>query len=195
MFIGYCRVSTKGQLDGNSIEEQTLSIRERYPTAEIVVESYSGAKERPIFNELLERLAFGDTLIVTKLDRFCRTAKEGLGYIDYLMGKDVKIHILNMGLIENTPMGRLIVTNLLAFAEFERAMIIERTQAGKALAKQRDNFREGRKPTYTPEQIEHALKLLENNSYSEVVKMTGISKSTIIRAKRDKVSQELLKSL
>lgn len=195
MFIGYARVSTKGQLDGNSIEEQTLSIRERYPTAEIVVESYSGAKERPIFNELLERLAFGDTLIVTKLDRFCRTAKEGLGYIDYLMGKDVKIHILNMGLIENTPMGRLIVTNLLAFAEFERAMIIERTQAGKALAKQRDNFREGRKPIYTPEQIEHALKLLENNSYSQVVKMTGISKSTIIRAKRDKVSQEILKSL
>jgi DNA invertase Pin-like site-specific DNA recombinase len=195
MFIGYCRVSTKGQLDGNSIEEQTLSIRERYPTAEIVVESYSGAKERPIFNELLERLAFGDTLIVTKLDRFCRTAKEGLGYIDYLMGKDVKIHILNMGLIENTPMGRLIVTNLLAFAEFERAMIIERTQAGKALAKQRDNFREGRKPIYTPEQIEHALKLLENNSYSQVVKMTGISKSTIIRAKRNKVSQEILNSL
>jgi DNA invertase Pin-like site-specific DNA recombinase len=195
MFIGYARVSTKGQLDGNSIEEQTLSIRERYPTAEIVVESYSGAKERPIFNELLERLAFGDTLIVTKLDRFCRTAKEGLGYIDYLMGKDVKIHILNMGLIENTPMGRLIVTNLLAFAEFERAMIIERTQAGKALAKQRDNFREGRKPIYTPEQIEHALKLLEDNSYSQVVKMTGISKSTIIRAKRDKVSQEILNSL
>ena len=195
MFIGYCRVSTKGQLDGNSIEEQTLSIRERYPTAEIVVESYSGAKERPIFNALLDRLAFGDTLIVTKLDRFCRTTKEGLQYIDLLLNKGVKIHILNMGLIESSPMGRLIVTNLLAFAEFERAMIIERTQSGKALAKQRDNFREGRKPIYTPEQIEHALKLLENNSYSQVVKMTGISKSTIIRAKRDKVSQELLKSL
>ena len=195
MFIGYCRVSTKGQLDGNSIEEQTLSIRERYPTAEIVVESYSGAKERPIFNELMERLAFGDTLIVTKLDRFCRTTKEGLQYIDLLLNKGVKIHILNMGLIESSPMGRLIVTNLLAFAEFERAMIIERTQAGKALAKQRDNFREGRKPIYTPEQIDHALKLLENNSYSQVVKMTGISKSTIIRAKRKKVSQEILNSL
>jgi DNA invertase Pin-like site-specific DNA recombinase len=89
----------------------------------------------------------------------------------------------------------LIVTNLLACAEFERAMIIERTQAGKALAKQRDNFKEGRKPIYTPEQIEHALKLLEDNSYSQVVKMTGISKSTIIRAKRDKVSQEILNSL
>ena len=195
MFIGYCRVSTKGQLDGNSIEEQTLSIRERYPTAEIVVESYSGAKERPIFNALLDRLALGDTLIVTKLDRFCRTTKEGLQYIDLLLNKGVKIHILNMGLIESSPMGRLIVTNLLAFAEFERAMIIERTQAGKAFAKQRDNFREGRKPIYTPEQIEHALKLLEDNSYSQVVKMTGISKSTIIRAKRDKVSQEILNSL
>ena len=195
MFIGYCRVSTKGQLDGNSIEEQTLSIRERYPTAEIVVESYSGAKERPIFNELLERLAFGDTLIVTKLDRFCRTTKEGLQYIDLLLNKGVKLQILNMVLIESRPMGRLIVTNLLAFAEFERAMIIERTQSGKAIAKQRDNFREGRKPIYTPEQIEHALKLLENNSYSEVVKMTGISKSTIIRAKRYKVSQDILKSL
>jgi len=194
MFVGYCRVSTKGQLEGNSIEEQTLSIKEHYPTAEIVVESYSGAKERPIFNELLERLAFGDTLIVTKLDRFCRTTKEGLQYIDLLLNKGVKIHILNMGLIESSPMGRLIVTNLLAFAEFERAMIIERTQSGKAIAKQRENFREGRKPIYTPEQIEHALKLLENNSYSQVVKMTGISKSTIIRAKRYKVSQELLKS-
>ena len=159
------------------------------------MESYSGAKERPIFNELLDRLAFGDTLIVTKLDRFCRTTKEGLQYIDLLLNKGVKIHILNMGLIESSPMGRLIVTNLLAFAEFERAMIIERTQSGKAIAKQRDNFREGRKPIYTPEQIEHALKLLENNSYSEVVKMTGISKSTIIRAKRDKVSQEILNSL
>jgi DNA invertase Pin-like site-specific DNA recombinase len=195
MFVGYFRVSNKGQLDGNSIEEQTLSIRERYPTAEIVVESYSGAKERPIFNALLDRLALGDTLIVTKLDRFCRTTKEGLQYIDLLLNKGVKIHILNMGLIESSPMGRLIVTNLLAFAEFERAMIIERTQSGKAIAKQRDNFREGRKPIYTPEQIEHALKLLENNSYSEVVKMTGISKSTIIRAKRYKVSQDILKSL
>lgn len=195
MFIGYVRVSTKGQLDGNSIEEQTLSIRERYPTAEIVVESYSGAKERPIFNALLDRLACGDTLIVTKLDRFCRTTKEGLQYIDLLLNKGVKIHILNMGLIESSPMGRLIVTNLLAFAEFERAMIIERTQNGKAIAKQRDNFREGRKPIYTPEQIEHALKLLEDNSYSQVVKMTGISKSTIIRAKRNKVSQEILNTL
>lgn len=182
---GYARVSTKGQLDGNSIEEQTNTIKGRYSDAEIIVESYSGAKERPIFNELLDKLSNGDILVVTKLDRFCRTTKEGLEYIDKLMNKGVLIHIMNMGLIEDTPMGRLIVTNLLAFAEFERAMIIERTQSGKAIAKQKPDFREGRPRTYGKKQIAHALDLLENNSYKQVEALTGISKSTLIRAKRE----------
>lgn len=181
MIYGYCRVSTKGQLEGNSIEEQEREIRARYPNVELIAESYSAVKERPVFNELLEQCQQGDVLVVTKLDRFCRTTKEGLQYIDLLMGKGVKIHILNMGLIEDTPMGRLIVTNLLAFAEFERAMIIERTQAGKAIAKTKAGFKEGRPKRYSKEQIEHALKLLETNSYKQVEKMTGISKSTLIR--------------
>lgn len=182
---GYARVSTKGQLEGNSIEEQTNTIRSRYSDAEIIIESYSGAKERPIFNELLDKLTSGDVLVVTKLDRFCRTTKEGLEYIDKLMNRGVLIHIMNMGLIEDTPMGRLIVTNLLAFAEFERAMIIERTQSGKAIAKQKPDFKEGRPRTYGKKQIAHALELLENNSYKQVEALTGISKSTLIRAKRE----------
>ena len=146
MKIGYVRVSTKGQQrDGNSIDEQTATIRERYPEAEIVTEACSGAVERPKFDLVVERLGCGDLLIVTKLDRFCRATKEGLSYIDRLLAKGVSIHILNMGLIENTPMGRLIVTNLLAFAEFERAMILERTSTGKAVAKQKNpDFKEGR---------------------------------------------------
>lgn len=183
--IGYCRVSTKGQLDGNSIEEQTLKILERYSNAIIVEESYSGAKERPIFNNVLSDLNKGDTLVVTKLDRFCRTAKEGLDYIDRLMNKGVKIHILNMGLIEDTPMGRLIVTSLLAFAEFERSMIIERTQSGKAIAKTKEGFKEGRPKKYTKKQLDNALSMLTVNggdkSYNEVAELLGISKSTLIR--------------
>lgn len=186
--IGYCRVSTKGQLDGNSIEEQTKKILDRYSTAEIVEESYSGAKDREIFNSILEQLGSGDTLVVTKLDRFCRTTKEGLNYIDNLMSKGVKIHILNMGLIEDTAMGRLIVTNLLAFAEFERAMIIERTQSGKAIAKNKDGFKEGRPKKYTKKQINNALDMLSINggikSYTEVAELLEISKSTLIRENR-----------
>ena len=189
--IGYCRVSTKGQLEGNSIEEQKNNILQRYSNAEIVEESYSGAKERPIFNDVIKNLNEGDTLVVTKLDRFCRTTKEGLEYIDMLMNKGVKIHILNMGLIEDTPMGRLIVTNLLAFAEFERAMIIERTQGGKAVAKSKPGFVEGRPKKFNEEQINNALSMLSINggqySYKQVERLLGISKSTLIREQRKKV--------
>ena len=194
MIYGYCRVSTKGQAkDGNSLEEQTLAIKNIYTDAEIIVESYSGAKERPLFNELLEKVQNGDYIVVTKLDRFCRATKEGLEYIDLLMNKGVKIHILNMGLIEASPMGRLIVTNLLAFAEFERAMIIERTQEGKSIARAKaeaegKEFKDGRKKVYDEERLDHALKLLKDDrlSYTQVTKLTGISKSTLIRHKRKK---------
>lgn len=195
MKYGYTRVRTKGQLDGNSIEEQTNAILAVYSDAEITVESYSGAKERPLFNQVLDKAQEGDYVIVTKLDRFCRSTKEGLEYIDLLLNKGVKIHILNMGLIENTPMGRLIVTNLLAFAEFERSMILERTQSGKAIAKQRDDFREGRPKLYGKKQINHALELLESHSYKEVVALTGISKSTLHRAKAEKKAAELAQSV
>lgn len=183
--IGYCRVSTKSQLDGNSIEEQTQKIKERYPTALIYEESYSGAKEREVFNKIMEELNYSDTLVVTKLDRFCRTTKEGLGYIDLLMNRGVKIHIINMGLIEDNAMGRLIVTNLLAFAEFERAMILERTQSGKSIARLKKDFVEGRPKKYTQKQLDNALEMLIVNggkySYKEVAEITNISKSTLIR--------------
>lgn len=149
---------------------------------------YSAAKDREIFNKVVNELESGDILVISKLDRFCRTTKEGLQYIDLLMGKGVSIHILNMGLIEDNPVGRLIATNLLAFAEFERSMIIERTQAGKEIAKTKQGFKEGRPAKYTKKQLDHALSLLSINegkySYNEVVEITNISKSTLIREVR-----------
>ena len=159
MVYGYARVSTRGQMnDGNSLEEQSERIKEKYPDAEIYSEAYSGAKDdRKVFNDLVELLQSGDTLVVTKLDRFCRSVRNGLESIEKLRNKNVSIHILNMGLIENTPVGELIVTNLLAFAEFERKSIIERTQTGKANAKKNNpNFTEGRPKTVkiTDEDIE-----------------------------------------
>ncbi len=178
MIYGYARVSTLGQeREGNSLADQVKSIRERYNEAMIVKEAFSGAKEREKFTKLINELQEGDTLVVTKLDRFCRATKEGLGYIDTLMNKGVRIHILNMGLIEDTPMGRLIVTNLLAFAEFERAMILERTTAGKVLKKKTDpNYREGRNPISLNPEISEKIKkgVL---SVSEGCRLMGISRS------------------
>ena len=105
MICGYCRVSTKGQeRDGNSLADQQAQILARYEGVEIVCEAYSGAKERPIFEELIEKCGEGDTLVVCKLDRFARSVQHGLNYIQRLMDKGVKIHILNMGLIEDTSM-------------------------------------------------------------------------------------------
>ena len=175
--IGYARVSTRNQLDGNSLEQQLGLITNRYPTAIVYEESKSSMKERKVFKKVIEALNEGDTLVVTTLDRFCRTVKEGLEIIDLLMDKGVRIHILNMGLIEDTPMGRLIVTNLLAFAE--------RTQTGKAIAKTKEGWKEGRPKLYTNEQLDNALSMLTvnggNRSYKEVERLLGISKSTLIR--------------
>lgn len=183
--IGYCRVSSAGQKDNNSLPEQITAIQERYPDAIIQQEVYSGATMgRPVFDSVIDMIQEGDTLVCTKLDRFCRTTKEGLEYIDMLLERGASIHILNMGLIENSPLGRLIVTQLLAFAEFERAIIQERTKAGRERARMKDDYKDGRKPKFTRAQIAHALQLLEDNSYKQVEGMTGISVSTLTRAKR-----------
>lgn len=185
MIYGCCRVSTKQQLDdGNSIEDQKIQILEKYPDAEIVVEAYTGGEERPIFSQLLERVQRGDIIVCTKLDRFCRSVRVGLGYIDTLLDKGVSIHILNMGLIEDTSMGRLIYTVLLAFAEFEKNQIVERCQAGKEIAKTRADFKDGRPKKFSKTQLAHAVELLKTNTYTQVESMTGISKSTLQRAKR-----------
>lgn len=188
---GYARVSTKTQLDGNGLEQQVNEILKIYKNAIIYKESFSGkTMDRPIFKELINKLQDGDILVVTKLDRFCRTVKEGLESIDNLINRGIKIHILNMGIIEDNPMGRLIVTNLLAFAEFERALIIERTQTGKEIAKRKPDFKEGRPKKFTKRQIDNALNMLSinggNYSYKEVEELLGISKSTLIRANNHK---------
>ena len=190
MIYGYARVSTVAQCrNGNSLEEQTEALM-AYGCDKIITEAYTGkTTERPQLNELLQLLCAGDTLVVTKLDRFARTVIEGVLTVRMLFERGVKVHILNIGLIENTLTGNLILTVFLAFAEFERGMIIERTQAGKALARTQAGCHEGRPRKYTPAQINHALELLSSgSSYRQVEAMTVISKSTLIRARRDKTA-------
>lgn len=186
MIFGYARVSTATQgRDGNSLEEQVASLT-AYGCQEIVQEAFTGkTMERPEFTQLLSRLNANDTLVVTKLDRFARTAIEGVQTVRQLFDRGVKVHILNMGLVENTLTGNLILTVMLAFAEYERGMIVERTQTAKQLLRQNPDFKDGRPRKYTDAQIRLALDLLASGkSYGLVQKMTGISKSTLVRAKR-----------
>lgn len=183
VIYGYARVSTRGQArDGNSLEDQERQLIDN-GCEEIYHDSFTGTKmDRPAFTELYGRLKAGDKLVVTKLDRFARTAGDGIKAIDELLKRGVSVHILNMGLIDNTPTGKLMVTMLLAFAQFERDMIVERTSAGKAVAKASNpEWREGRKKKQIDEKV--FLKIVEKNKKGELTvdeccTELGISKGT-----------------
>lgn len=187
MVYGYARVSTKLQeTDGNSLEAQEEQLRVA-GAVEIYRDTFTGTKaERPELERLKRKLVAGDKVIVTKLDRLARSTEDGLSLIKGWTEQGISIHVLNMGLIDHTPTGKLILTVMLAFAEFERDMIIERTQEGRVLARRDPNYKEGRKKKFTRAQMEHALNLLDTHSYKQVEALTGISKSTLIRAKREK---------
>ena len=185
MIYGYARVSTVGQeQNGNSLQDQREKLQSA--GAEVIYsDAFTGkTMQRPEFSRLLESLQSGDTLICTKLDRFSRTAAEGVQIIQDLLSKGITVDILNMGRIDDSPMGRLMVTMLLAFAEFERSQIIERTQAGRKIA-MANGQQMGRPKKYNDTRLGYALDLLAaGNSYKKVEAMTGISKSTLIRNRR-----------
>lgn len=178
MKYGYSRISTM---------EQDLRSQMKMLEAEncdyIYTEKITGTKmDRKEFNKLLDILEEGDTLVVTKLDRFARSVRGGIEVIRNLFDIGVRVHVLNMGVIENTPTGRLIFNIMMSFAEFERDMIVERTQEGKLIAKQYPNFREGRPKKYTSKQMKHAMELKRNHTYKQVEDLTGIPKPTLYRA-------------
>ena len=186
MKFAYARVSTRKQSrDGNGLDDQISQLK-LAGYDELIVEQFSGSTtKRPALDSLIQRLTSGDTLIVTKLDRFARSTADGSALIKDFMNRGVAVHILNMGLIDNTPTGKLITNILLAFAEYERDMIVERTQAGKEIARTKEGFRDGR-PPIDPKRKAFAVDLILNRhySYTKTSEVTGLSKSTLVRAVR-----------
>lgn len=184
MIYGYMRVSTTGQLKGNSLEEQERLLRKNGATV-LYQDAFTGTKtSRPNFSKLLEVLNEGDTLIITKLDRFARNTVEGINVVQMLLERGVRVNILNMGTVDNTPTGKLILTVMLGFAEFERDMIVQRTSEGRAIARTKEGYVEGRPPKFDRETLEKAYELLQSHTYTEVTKKTGISKSTLQRLRK-----------
>jgi DNA invertase Pin-like site-specific DNA recombinase len=192
MVYGYARVSTPGQVrDGHSLEAQQKILREN-GAEEIYSDGFSGkGSDSPQFNALLNKLGDDDTLIVTKLDRIARSVIDGIRLVDGLMERGITINILNLGILSDSTTGRLIRNIFFAFAEFERDLIIERTQAGKAIARTKHGFKDGRPKKYTPEQLRHAVSLLESHTYKEVEIMMKMSKSTLQRAKNSVDLQQI----
>ena len=186
MIYGYARVSTKSQTkDSNSLEEQVRELREA-GAEEIFTDSFTGSKlERPEFKRLMSIFKDGDTLIVTKLDRFARSISQSSELIIDLIDRGITVNVLNLGILNKGSVSPLLRNVLLSFAEFERDMIVQRTQEGKAIAKLDPNFREGRPPVYTREQKQRAADLRKDGkTYTQIEHMTGISKSTLVRYMR-----------
>ena len=191
MIYGYARVSTTAQAtDGNSLADQEAKLKAA--GAEVIYsDAFTGkTMQRPEFTKLINALAAGDTLVVTKLDRFARSAAEGAQTVQESLKKGVTVDILNMGRVDDSAIGRLLVQVLLSFAEFERSQIIERTQAGRKIAIASGQMM-GRPEKYSKERMGYAMRLLdEGNSFPAVAKMTGISKSTLLRH-RNKLKEGL----
>lgn len=178
---GYGRVSSPGQqLKGNSLPEQERQLIEA-GAEEVVLECFTGKTvERPKFTPLLNKLKKGDTLFVTKLDRFAR-ATEAVAVISELVERGVTVNILNFGVANNSATGKLMLNILASFAQYEREMIWERTQEGKAVKRASDpDYKEGRKELSKPENFEEIFEKVNFGLMTVVdaCKELGISRST-----------------
>lgn len=193
---GYCRVSTKNQLDGYGLEVQKKAILDKYIDAEIIEEPYTGTTtDRPKFNDLINKLEEGDILVVHKLDRFARTTLEGMKLMEELQARGITVEVLNFGTIEGgfSSSNKLMMQIFFAFAEYERDCIVERTTSGKQIKMTKDaDATMGRPKKFKKSQREMALELLDKgHSYNEVADMTGISRRTLIRYNNERKAKVL----
>lgn len=185
---GYARVSSNGQdltVQLNALKENGCEL--------IYKEKSSGRSKvgRKEFSSLLGVIKEGDTIVVTKLDRFARSTKDALSTIELLNDKGVALVVLNMGgdkVDTSTAIGKLMITILSGIAEFEADMTRERQIEGIALAKQRGVY-QGRPSIYTEKHkgLQHALNLYAERksngmSVKEISQITKISRATIYRA-------------
>ncbi len=187
----YARVSTTDQNTENQIREieaAGFAVNKR----RIVTESISGsvtATERPQFAKLLDRLEPGDVLIVTKLDRLGRNAMDVRSTVDRLATEGVRVHCLALGGVDLTSAaGKMTMGVLIAVAEFERDLLIERTHAGIARARAEGKVM-GRPSALTNAQQAQALqRLAAGESVSQLARDYGTTRQSIMRLRNKAAS-------
>lgn len=185
--FAYCRVSTVEQSTENQLGEIAAAGFHVAPNR-IITETISGsvpAMERPYFAKLVDRLEENDILIVTKLDRLGRNAMDVRATVDKLAADGVTVHCLALGGANLTsPAGKMTMSVINAVAEFERDLLIERTQAGLQRAKAQGKAL-GRPPTLSSSQvveIKDQRKL--GISLGQLAKTYGVSRAAIQRAEK-----------
>lgn len=183
--FAYCRVSTADQSHENQIREiqaAGFNIEPRRVIAETVSGS-TPAIERDGFRKLTERLDWDDVLVVTKLDRLGRNAMDVRATVEKLAAMKVRVHCLALGGVDLTSAaGKMTMAVIAAVAEFERDLLVERTQSGLVRAKA-EGKRLGRPSTLTVEQIALArTRRGDGASLGELANEFGVSRSAVHRA-------------
>ena len=189
--FAYCRVSTAEQTTDNQIQEIAAAGFEVKPQRAIV-ETISGsvaASERKGFKKLQDKLEAGDVLVVTKLDRLGRNAMDVRATVEKLTGLGVRVHCLALGGVDLTsPAGKMTMGVIAAVAEFERDLLIERTQAGLSRAKSEGKVL-GRPQSLTKLQMEAVKgRVASGESVASLAREFGSSRQTIMRV-RDSILQ------
>jgi putative DNA-invertase from lambdoid prophage Rac len=185
--FAYCRVSTIDQTCDNQIHEieaAGFNIDRR----RVVTETVSGstaAMERTGFKQLMERLEWDDVLIVTKLDRLGRNAMDVRATVEKLDFEKVRVHCLALGGVDLTSAaGKMTMSVINAVAEFERDLLIERTQAGLKRAKAEGKVL-GRPSALSPDQhAEVRARRAQGASLGMLAEELGVSRSAVHRAEK-----------
>jgi len=185
--FAYCRVSTNAQTTDNQIQE-IASSGFQVDSRRIIAETVSGsvsAMERKGFLALLNKLESGDVLVVTKLDRLGRNAMDVRSTVERLASLGVRVHCLALGGADLTsPAGKMTMGVIAAVAEFERDLLVERTQSGLARAKSQGKSL-GRPRSLGASQIAHVQqRLAEGETIAALAREFGTSRQSIMRIRQ-----------
>ena len=182
--FAYCRVSTTDQTTQNQIIE-IKAAGFAIEVQRLIEESVSGsvaAKERPGFTKLINRMESGDILVVTKLDRLGRNAMDVRATVEQLASLGVRVHCLALGGVDLTsPAGKMTMQVIAAVAEFERDLLLERTQSGINRAKAAGK-KFGRPPVLTMAERTAVLeRLAAGINVTELAREFKTTRQTIMR--------------
>ena len=177
MKIGYARTSTADQQAG--LDAQLSELQQR-GCDKIFSEQVSSVAKRDQLEAALDYLRDGDTLVVTRLDRLARSVRDLLMIIEQVREKEASLEIGNLGRLDDTATGKLMVTMLGAIAAFEREMMLERQREGIAAAKAAGKYK-GRAPTARRQAAEVQRLVAEGVSKSEIARRLGIHRASVHR--------------
>lgn len=191
MIYGYARVSTAAQDHAGQVAELTAASCDQVVTEKL---SAAADRKRPALARLVHQLQAGDVLVVVRLNRLARSARDALNLIHALLVKGAGFRSLGEPWADTTTAaGRFLVTVFVGLAEFDREMILQRTSEGRETAKAR-GVRMGRRPTLTRDQVAYVLRArsapTENRmTIGELQGVLGVSRSTICRAAKTPADQ------